>query len=77
MRPYLTTLSRFPPNYFAERKILFIFATESATVSDGPSIADKVRHAVRHTYITKRMINLMIKNMSAHDEKWIFGWKYR
>ena len=36
--------------------------------ADGPSIADKVRHAVRHTFITKRLVNLMIKNMSAHDE---------
>ena len=43
-------------------------ATESAITSHGPSIADKVRHAVRHTYITKRVVNLFIKNMSAHDE---------
>ncbi len=33
-----------------------------------PSLADKARHAVRHTYITKRVVNLFIKNMSEHDE---------
>jgi CPA2 family monovalent cation:H+ antiporter-2 len=43
-------------------------AAETDASSDGPSIADKVRHAVRHTFITKRLVNLMIKNMSAHDE---------
>ena len=35
---------------------------------DTNSFADKVRHAVRHTFITKRLVNLFIKNMSAHDE---------
>ena len=33
-----------------------------------PSMADKARHAVRHTYITKRIVNLFIKNMSENDE---------
>ena len=32
------------------------------------SLADKVRHAVRNTFITKRLVELFIKNMSAHDE---------
>ena len=32
------------------------------------SLADKVRHAVRNTFITKHLVNLFIKNMSAHDE---------
>ena len=41
---------------------------ETTTVSDGPSLADKARHAVRHTFIIKRLLNLFIKNMSAHDE---------
>ena len=31
------------------------------------SVADKVRHAVRHTFITKRLVDLFIKNMSAHE----------
>ena len=44
-------------------------AAEAATASKGSSIADKARRIVRYTYITKRLMNLMIKNMSAHDEK--------
>ena len=32
------------------------------------SLADKVRYAVRNTFITKHLVNLFIKNMSAHDE---------
>ena len=35
---------------------------------DTNSFAEKVRHAVRNTFITKRLVNLFIKNMSAHDE---------
>ena len=43
---------------------------ELATPSDDTnSFADKARHAVRHTFITKHLVNLFIKNMSAHDEK--------
>ena len=42
---------------------------ETATSSDDTnSFAEKVRHAVRNTFITKRLVNLFIKNMSAHDE---------
>ena len=33
-----------------------------------PSMADKARHAVRHTIITKQVVNLFIKNMSENDE---------
>ncbi len=36
---------------------------------DTNSLAEKVRHAVRHTFITKHLVNLFIKNMSAHDEE--------
>ena len=43
--------------------------TETATPSgDTNSFEEKVRHAVRNTFITKRLVNLFIKNMSAHDE---------
>ncbi len=43
---------------------------EAANPSDDKnSLADSVRHAVRHTYITKHLVNLFIKNMSAHDEE--------
>ena len=41
---------------------------EAATPTGGKnSFADKVRHAVRHTFITKRLVDLFIKNMSAHE----------
>ena len=33
------------------------------------SVADKVRHAVRHTFVTKRAVNLFLKNMSENDEE--------
>jgi CPA2 family monovalent cation:H+ antiporter-2 len=44
-----------------------VAAAETATTSSGPSIADKARHAVRHTFFLKRLVNLFIKNMSAHE----------
>jgi CPA2 family monovalent cation:H+ antiporter-2 len=50
-----------------DRREQEIAAAEAATSSDKASVADKVRHTVRHTYITKRLVNLFIKNMSAHD----------
>ena len=50
-----------------DRREQEIAAAETATTSDKVPLADKVRHAVRHTYITKRLVNLFIKNMSAHD----------
>lgn len=47
-----------------------VIAAETVTPSDdGDTLADKARHAVRHTFITKHLVNLFIKNMSAHDEK--------
>ena len=36
---------------------------------DKSSLAGKVRHAVRHTFFLKHLVNLFIKNMSAHDEE--------
>jgi len=43
---------------------------ETATASDDTNpFADKVRHAVRHTFVTKHLVDLFIKNMSAHDDK--------
>ena len=35
---------------------------------DSHAFADKVRHAVRKTFLTKRLVDLFIKNMSAKDE---------
>jgi CPA2 family monovalent cation:H+ antiporter-2 len=40
----------------------------SAGENGGSATADKVRHAVRHTFVTKHLVNLFIKNMSAHDQ---------
>ena len=39
------------------------------TKGDNPSSADKVRHAVRKTVVTKRVVDLFFKNMSENDEK--------
>jgi len=44
-------------------------AAETATAADGPSIADKARHAVRKTFFLKRLVDLFIRNMSAHEDK--------
>ncbi|MBR4460580.1 MAG: cation:proton antiporter, partial [Paludibacteraceae bacterium] len=40
---------------------------ETQSAGDSNSMADKAKHAVRHTYVTKRLVNLFIKNMSAKD----------
>ena len=37
--------------------------------ADGPTTADKVRHAVRKTYVTKHVVDLFIKNMTENDQK--------
>lgn len=52
-----------------DRREQKVAAAENAIASSGPSIADKARHAVRKTFFLKRLVNLFIKNMSAHDEK--------
>ena len=39
----------------------------SKPVVEAPSTADKVRHAVRKTLITKHVVNLFLKNMSEND----------
>ncbi len=41
----------------------------TATENKNPSSADKVRHAVRKTVVTKRVVDLFLKNMSENDEK--------
>jgi len=51
-----------------EQQIAAAEAEAAKPSSDKSSFADKVRHAVRHTFITKHIVNLFIKNMSAHDE---------
>ena len=47
-----------------------VAAAEAAKPSGGKSsLADRARHTVRKTFITKHLVNLFIKNMSAHDEE--------
>jgi len=40
--------------------------SQSNSNSDS-KLADKARHAVRHTFVTKRLVDLFIKNMSEKD----------
>ena len=44
-------------------------AAATATRDEGPSSADKVRHAVRKTIVTKRVVDLFFRNMSENDEQ--------
>ena len=47
-----------------------VAAAEAAVpTGDNNAWADKLRHSVRKTFITKRLVNLFIKNMSAHDKE--------
>jgi CPA2 family monovalent cation:H+ antiporter-2 len=43
-------------------------AASAAAKKEGPSSADKVRHAVRKTVVTKRVVDLFFRNMSANDQ---------
>lgn len=43
-------------------------AAAAATQNEGSSSADKVRHAVRKTVITKRVVDLFFRNMSENDQ---------
>ena len=46
-----------------------VAAAESATQSAGNHVFEnKMRHAVRKTFLTKRIVDLFFKNMSAKDE---------
>ena len=44
-------------------------AAATAIKDEGPSSADKVRHAVRKTFVTKRVVDLFFRNMSENDEQ--------
>jgi CPA2 family monovalent cation:H+ antiporter-2 len=44
-------------------------AAALATEEQGPTTADKVRHAVRKTVITKHVVDLFIRNMTENDQK--------
>ncbi len=43
-------------------------AAAAATQNEGSSSADKVRHAVRKTVVTKRVVDLFFRNMSENDQ---------
>lgn len=43
-------------------------AAATATTDNSNNKADKVRHAVRKTIVTKRLVNLFLKNMSENDQ---------
>ena len=53
----------------SEQQVAEAEAEAANPSGDKGSFANRVRHAVRHTFITKHLVNLFIKNMSAHDEK--------
>ena len=44
-------------------------AALTATRNEGLTMADKVRHAVRKTFLTKYVVELFIKNMTENDKK--------
>ena len=52
-----------------EQKVAEAEAKAAQPSGDKGSLSNKVRHAVRHTIITKHLVNLFIKNMSAHDDE--------
>ena len=71
--PCYTFLYRHAPESLRakiDRREQQVVEAESATSSGNTkSFGEKVRHAVRHTFITKHLVDLFIKNMSAHDGK--------
>ena len=52
-----------------EQKVAEAEAKAAQPSGDKGSLANKARHVVRHTIITKHLVNLFIKNMSAHDDE--------
>ena len=52
-----------------DRREQLVAEAETVTQSEeSHALADKARHAVRNTFLTKRLVELFIKNMSAKDE---------
>jgi CPA2 family monovalent cation:H+ antiporter-2 len=51
-----------------EQQVAEAEAKAAEPSGDKGLLAKKVRHAVRKTFITKHLVNLFIKNISAHDE---------
>ena len=52
-----------------EQQVAEAEAKAAEPSGDKSSLADTARHAVRHTFFLKHLVNLFIKNMSAHDDK--------
>ena len=52
-----------------EQQVASAEAEAANPSGDEKSLADKARHAVRHTFFMKHLVDLFIKNMSAHDDK--------
>ncbi len=50
-----------------KREQLLQTTSDNSNQSQTSTLADKARHAVRHTIVTKRLVNLFIKNMSEND----------
>lgn len=51
-----------------EQQVAAAEAEAAKPSGDKSTLAARARHAVRNTFITKYLVNLFIKNMSAHDE---------
>ena len=51
-----------------EQQVAAAEAEAAKPSGDKSTLAARARHAVRNTFITKHLVNLFIKNMSAHDE---------
>ena len=52
-----------------EQQVAEAEAEAAKSSGDTSSLADSARHAVRHTFFLKHLVNLFIKNMSARDEE--------
>ena len=66
---YKHASERFKAKLDAREAAVAAAEQASRAEENGPSVADKVKHAVRKTFITKRVVNLFIKNMSENDKK--------
>ena len=66
---YKHASERFKAKLDAREAAVAAAEQASRAEENGPSVADKVQHAVRMTFITKRVVNLFIKNMSENDKK--------
>lgn len=66
---YKHASERFKAKLDAREAAVTAAEQASGAEENGPSVADKVQHAVRKTIITKHVVNLFIKNMSENDKK--------